>query len=189
MQTRVELLVQQKLYKNFYALLAYTYGKSEFTNGDDKYVASGSDFRHTLSLTAGKIFKKNWEAGVKFRMSSGAPYTPNNYAASALISNWSVAGQAIRDYSLLNTGRTNTFTQLDIRVDKKYFFKKSALNFYLDIQNFLNQKTYFNPYLTVVRDSNGSPEIDPDKPDSYKLKELENSSGTVVPTLGVIFEF
>jgi len=185
----VELLVQQKLYKNFYALLAYTYGKSEFTNGDDKYVASGSDFRHTLSLTAGKIFKKNWEAGVKFRMSSGAPYTPNNYAASALISNWSVAGQAIRDYSLLNTGRTNTFTQLDIRVDKKYFFKKSALNFYLDIQNFLNQKTYFNPYLTVVRDVNGSPEIDPDKPDSYKLKELENSSGTVVPTLGVIFEF
>jgi hypothetical protein len=40
-----------------------------------------------------------------------------------------------------------------------------------------------------VLDANGLPEIDPDKPDSYKLKELENSSGTVVPTLGVIFEF
>jgi hypothetical protein len=185
----VELLIQQKLYKNFYALLAYTYGKSEFTNGDDKYVASGSDFRNTLSLTAGKIFNKNWEAGLKFRMSSGAPYTPNDYAASALISNWNITGQAIRDYSLLNTGRTNTFTQLDIRVDKKYFFKKSALNFYLDIQNFLNQKTYFNPYLTAVLGADGLPEIDPDQPDSYKLKELENSSGNVVPTLGVIFEF
>lgn len=185
----VELLVQQKLYKNFYALLAYTFGKSEFTNGDDKYVASGSDFRNTLSLTAGKIFNKNWEAGIKFRMSSGAPYTPNNYTASADTNNWNVTGQAIRDYSLLNTGRTNIFTQLDIRVDKKYFFKKSALNFYLDIQNFLNQKTYFNPYLTAVLDANGSPEIDPDKPDSYKLKELENASGNVVPTLGVIFEF
>jgi hypothetical protein len=185
----IELLIQQKLYKNFYALLAYTYGKSEFTNGDDKYVASGSDFRHTLSLTAGKIFKKNWEAGVKFRMSSGAPFTPNDYAASADTNNWNVTGQAIRDYSLLNTGRTNTFTQLDIRVDKKYFFKKSALNFYLDIQNFLNQKTYFNPYLTAVLGANGLPEIDPDQPDSYKLKELQNSSGNVVPTLGVIFEF
>ena len=144
---------------------------------------------HTLSFTAGRIFKNNWEAGLKFRMSSGAPYTPNDYAASALMSNWNVTGQAIRDYSAINTGRTNTFRQLDIRVDKKYFFKKSALNFYLDIQNFLNQKTYFNPYLTVVRDVNGIPEIDPTKPDSYKLKELENSSGTVVPTLGVIFEF
>ncbi|MFM7016826.1 MAG: TonB-dependent receptor, partial [Bacteroidota bacterium] len=185
----VELLVQQKLYKNFYALMAYTYGVSEFTNGDDKYVASGSDFRHTLSLTAGKIFNKNWEAGIKYRMSSGAPYTPNNYAASALISNWNVTGQAIRDYSLINTGRTNTFSQLDIRVDKKYFFKKSALNFYLDIQNFLNQKTYFNPYLTVVRDLNGQPEIDPNNANSYKLKELPNSSGTVVPTIGVIVEF
>ena len=185
----VELLVQQKLYKNFYALLAYTFGKSEFTNGDDRYVASGSDFRNTLSLTAGKIFNKNWEAGLKFRMSSGAPYTPNNYAASADTNNWNVTGQAIRDYSLLNTGRTNTFTQLDIRVDKKYFFKKSALNFYLDIQNFLNQKTYFNPYLTAVLGANGSPEIDPDNLDSYKLKELENASGNVVPTLGVIFEF
>jgi hypothetical protein len=185
----VELLIQQKLYKNFYALLAYTYGKSEFTNGDDKYVASGSDFRNTLSLTAGKIFNKNWEAGIKFRMSSGAPYTPNNYAASADTNNWNVTGQAIRDYSLLNSVRTNTFTQLDIRVDKKYFFKKSALNFYLDIQNFLNQKTYFNPYLTAVLGANGLPEIDPDQPDSYKLKELENSSGNVVPTLGVIFEF
>jgi hypothetical protein len=63
------------------------------------------------------------------------------------------------------------------------------LNFYLDIQNFLNQKTYFNPYLTAVLGADGLPEIDPDQPDSYKLKELENSSGNVVPTLGVIFEF
>lgn len=185
----IELLIQQKLYKDFYALLAYTFGKSEFTNIDNNYTASSSDFRNTMSLTAGKIFKKNWEAGIKFRMSSGAPYTPNDIEATALKSNWDITGQAVRDYSQLNSGRTNVFHQLDIRIDKKYYFKKSSLDLYVDIQNLYNQKTVFNPNITVVRDQNGNAITDPQDTNKYLIKELENSSGTVVPTIGFIFEF
>ncbi|HQF27980.1 MAG TPA: carboxypeptidase-like regulatory domain-containing protein [Bacteroidia bacterium] len=185
----IELLIQQKLYKDFYALLAYTYGKSEFTNLGNDYTASSSDFRHTMSLTAGKVFKKNWEAGIKFRMSSGAPYTPNDVEATALKSNWDITGQAVRDYSQLNSARTNVFHQLDIRVDKKYYFKKSSLDLYVDIQNLYNQKTVFNPNITVVRDQSGNAVTDPNDASKYLVKELENSSGTVVPTIGFIFEF
>jgi hypothetical protein len=185
----IELLIQQKLYKDFYALLAYTYGTSEFTNLNNSYTASSSDFRHTLSLTAGKVFKKNWEAGIKFRMSSGAPYTPNDLEATALKSNWDITGQAVRDYNRINSGRTNVFHQLDLRVDKKYYFKKSSIDLYVDIQNIYNQKTVFNPNITVVRDQSGNAITDPNDSSKYLVKELENSSGTVIPTIGFIFEF
>ena len=42
---------------------------------------------------------------------------------------------------ITNTERLNIFTQLDIRVDKSYYFNKWSLMLYLDIQNITNSKT------------------------------------------------
>ena len=131
----VELLIQQKLYRNFYGLLSYTFVRSEFQNLEGQYVPAAWDFRNILSITLGKIFKHNWETGLRFRYSDGAPFTPYNVSATLEKNNFDVTGQGIRDYSLLNTGRLPSFSQLDIRIDKKYPFKKWTFNIYLDIQN------------------------------------------------------
>ncbi|MFN5355773.1 MAG: TonB-dependent receptor plug domain-containing protein [Bacteroidota bacterium] len=185
----IEFLFQQKLYKGFYGLLAYTYAESRFTNLDDTYLPSSWDFRHTFSLTTGKTFGKNWETGIRFRYNSGAPYTPYDVAESSLKANWDLTGQGLRDKQALNTLRTGAFSQLDFRIDKKYYFKGWSLDVYFDVQNLLNTPTELQPFITVVRDQNGNPLTDPQDPSRYLTKELENTSNTsFIPSIGIIVE-
>ncbi len=41
----------------------------------------------------------------------------------------------------------------------------------------------------MARDTNENPIEDPNKPDSYLTKEIENTSGTVLPSIGFMIEF
>jgi hypothetical protein len=41
----------------------------------------------------------------------------------------------------------------------------------------------------VEKDSNGVPISDPNDPSRYKTKLIENTSGIVQPTIGIILEF
>jgi hypothetical protein len=41
----------------------------------------------------------------------------------------------------------------------------------------------------VVRDENGIPVEDPNNPGSYDVYQLENSSGTVLPSIGLVFAY
>ncbi len=185
----LEFLIQQKLYKNFYGLISYTFVRSEFKDINDKYVPSAWDFRNILSVTMGKIFKHNWETGLRFRYSDGAPYTPYNEAATLQKSNFDVTGQGIKDYALLNTLRSPAFSQLDIRVDKKYPFKKWTFNIYLDIQNVMNTKSEQQPYISIQRDANGNGITDPSNPGSYLPFSIPNEAGTILPSIGIVVDF
>jgi hypothetical protein len=185
----IEFLLQQKLFKGFYGIMTYTFVRSEFKDKLDKWVPSSWDNMHFLSLTAGKTFQKNWEIGLKWRFSLGSPYTPYNVPLSSEISSWNVAHVGIPDYNQLNTKRLPAFHQLDLRVDKKYFLKKINLNFYVDIQNLYNEKAIGIPILDVVRDANGNALVDPTDATKYQTRILENKSGNVLPTIGVVVEF
>ena len=184
-----EFLFQQKLYKGFYAVIAYTYVISEFKNKNDEYVPTAWDSRHIVSLTGGKRFKKGWELGMRWLFSGGSPYTPYDVATSSLISNWNINGIGLLDYSRLNTERESSFHQLNVRLDKKLFLDKFNMNFYLDIQNLYGYKTKVAPILLVETDATGAPIIDPNDPTRYKTKLIENTSGIIQPTIGIIVEF
>jgi hypothetical protein len=184
----LEFLCQQKLYKGFYAVFAYTFVNSEFKNKDNVYVPTAWDSKHIVSLTGGKRFKKGWELGLRWLYSGGSPYTPYS-AASGLKQNWDINGQGILDYSQLNTLRESSFHQLNLRVDKKIFLEKLTMNFYLDIQNAYGNKAILAPTMLVETDANGAPIEDPNNSDRYKTKLIENASGIVQPTIGIIIEF
>lgn len=185
----LEFMVQQKFSGKFYGILAYTFLKSQYQDLEGNYISSSWDFRHTLSITGGYYFKRNWELGARLRYNSGQPYTPYNVPASMYILNWDVTGQGIPDKSQLNSQFTGAFRQLDIRVDKKYFFDKWSLNLFLDIQNLLNAKTQLPPFLSVQRDVTGEPLIDSANPGSYLPLFIANESGSVIPTFGFVVEF
>ena len=185
----LEFLLQQKLASSFYGTLAYTLVRSEFTGPNEIYKPSAWDYRHILSLTGGKRFKRNWELGARFLLSGGPPYTPYNLAVSLQKENWDRSGQGIADYSRLNEERLKPFHQLDLRVDKKYFFPKWSLNVYFDVQNLYGYEVEFQENIDVVRDGAGRPVTDPNNENRYLGKLLRNTSGTTVPTLGIIVEF
>ncbi|MBM3454878.1 MAG: TonB-dependent receptor [Bacteroidetes bacterium] len=185
----LEFLYQQKLFKGFYAVLAYTYVRSEFQDKNSVYVPTAWDSRNIISLTGGKRFKKGWEVGFRWLYSGGSPYTPTDVANSALIQNWEINGFAFPDYSQLNTQRESSFHQLNIRVDKKIFLEKFSLNFYLDVQNAYGYKAILAPIYLAVTDASGNFVVDPNDSSRYLLKEVKNASGIVQPTIGIIVEF
>jgi hypothetical protein len=184
----IEFLLQQKLYNGFYGLLSYTWVRSEFRNGTDIYIPSSWDSKHLVSLTGGKRFGKNWELGVRWLFTGGAPYTPYNINETMLRANWDVRPYGILDYSQLNSQRISAFHQLDLRIDKKYFFSRWSVDVYFDLQNAYNYVTHFQDNIDVQRDASGQPVVDPNNSDYYVPDFIQSTAGTVLPTIGLIIE-
>ena len=186
----MEFLLQKRSRSGLYGILAYTLSWSEFSDKNGNAVKSAWDSRHTLSLVGGVKLKRNWEMGAKFRFATGRPYTPYDVQRSLVKSNWDVKGVALNDYNRLNTERLGTFSQLDVRVDKVWYFKKSSLNLYMDIQNFLNKEYLGAPTLIAAQDASGNLMTDPNATvPSYKSDYLVNSTGFLQPSIGVILDF
>ena len=185
----VEFLAQRKLSKSFYGILAYTWVRSEFIDKNNNYKPSAWDNGHIISLTGGLKLKNDWEIGMKFRFAGGSPYTPYDYATSSLTQVWDVNSFGVFDYDNLNNERLKSNHGLDVRIDKKWFWKKVALNLYMDIQNLYNFQAETPSSLIAVRDIQGNILIDSNDPSRYQLKYINNVAGTVLPSIGLQFEF
>lgn len=189
----VELFTQMKMTKNLFYTLSYSYVVSKFSGADGKLVASSWDNRHLLSGMAGYRLPRNWEIGGKFRFAGGNPYTPFDMAASQ--QNYLLLGQGIANMEALNTLRLDNYSQLDLRVDKTYHYKRTSVNFYLDLQNVLMHKNESNPSFTFERNqdntdfitTDGQP-IQQDGSNAIPVL-LKNKSGRPIPSLGLIVEF
>ena len=193
----IEFLFQQRLYKGFYGIAAYTLGWSQFWDKNRDFVPSSWDSRHTLSLTMGKQFRRNWEIGVNWRYQSGLPFTP--FAdASSLVANWNVNFRGIPDYDRINSERLEAGSTIDLRVDKRWFFKAWSLNLYLDLEN-LTGNAIGNQQLILDRalDDNGTPIgpaviANPNAPlneQRYKVKSINDAQGRLLPSIGIMLEW
>ena len=189
-----EVLAQEKDIKGFNVILSYTFVRSEFQDYWGTYIPSAWDNKHILNITVRKTFKRNWDVGAKWRFVGSAPYTPYDEETSSIRPAWDARNFPYLDYSQFNTLRYSSFNQLDLRVDKEYYFKKWSLNVYVDIQNVLNFKAEQQDILTNL-DPEGNPNIDPAtanlpyEEQKYILRRLPDESGTIVPTIGIIVEF
>ncbi len=183
-----ELLFQQKLFNNAYGILAYTWVRSEFTNANGQFAPSSWDSRHIISLTGGKKFGKNWEIGGRFAFSGGLPYTPDNVDASMQRFYWDQFGFAQTNWNLVNSKRISIYHQLDIRIDKKWFFEKWSLNAFLDIQNIYGYVTQVKPALDVQRRPDGTPIVDPNDSSRYLPQVIPQNNGFTQPAIGIIVE-
>ncbi len=185
----VELLSQNRFSGDISFVLSYTFAISEFKNKEDDYASTTWDNRHILVTTASKEFKNDWYVGVKWRFAGGLPYTPYDLYTSSFRGAWDVQNQPYLNYDQLTEKRFNPFHQLDVRVDKTFYFKKSSLKLYLDIQNVYNFKSETRNIYTNL-DENGNPIINPDNPARYDLRIIRSGgSGTILPTIGIIFDF
>ena len=199
----VELTFQQKLTRNFYGILAYTFYYSQFTGTDHtKFIASAWDNRHLVSFTGGYKFGKNWELGLRFRYQGQAPATPWNTFVS--LENYPFTGEAVPDYAKINTQRLPAFNAADIRIDKKWNFPKWSLDLFLDIQNFYNSKNPTQSAFTLKRNADetyttttgqpynpgvfGNPTAPNNRQDAIPVL-LDQSSGSLLPSIGVVVAF
>ncbi|TNE74255.1 TonB-dependent receptor [bacterium] len=188
-----EFLFQQKLIKDIFATFSYTYVTSEFSGADGILIPSSWDSRHLISAIFGWKIGKTWELGLKYRYASGAPYTPFDDVASQR--NYASLGVGVLDYTQLNALRLGGFQQLDLRIDKKWNFKKATFDLFLDVTNVFGAVNPAYPQYTFQRteDNSGFATTDgqPLRADGSNAIPviLDNSSATVLPTFGFVIEF
>jgi hypothetical protein len=188
-----EVFFQQKLTKNFYATVSYTFFNSKFSGRDGKLISTAWDNRHLLSAIMGYKFKRGWEIGAKYRLAGGSPYTPFDLNASRV--NYLTSGSGILDYSRLNQERLSNFTQFDFRIDKKINFRTKTLDIYLDIQNAFAKVNASLPNYTFQRTADNSGwlstdgnQIRADGSNAIPLI-LNDDSALILPSFGFILEF
>ena len=181
-------VLQRVNFTDFTLLAAYTFVRSEFTDLNDDLIPSSWDSKHILTITGSKQFKKNWRAGFKWRFVGGLPYTPYDLETSANIQAWDANGQPYFDFNQLNSLRYEPFHQLDLRVDKNFFFDKWSLMLYIDIQNLYNFQNTTQDYIVRAENPDGSFQTTNNGQD-YVLESIPNTSGTVLPTIGIMVKF
>jgi hypothetical protein len=174
--------------KKFTLLASYTFVRSKFTDINGTLIPSSWDSRNLLSITGTKDFKNNWRLGFKWRYVGGLPYTPYDLETSANVNAWNAKGSPYLDFSQLNALRFNSFNQLDVRVDKYFFFQKWTLMLYVDIQNLLNYQVEGQDYIVREQNEDGSYKTINNGED-YVLQTIPNTSGTVLPTIGIMVKF
>jgi hypothetical protein len=188
----IEFFIQKKLTRRTFYIFTYTWYRSEFSGQNGKLISSSWDNRYLVSALFGQKFSKGWELGMKFRASGGAPYTPFDLSAS--LANYQSLGTGVLDLSRLNSERLRLFTQLDLRLDKKWNFRRTTLDLYFDFQNALLSKTPSPPDYTFRRNDNGSYKTSdgqPIKSDGSNAIPLilDDDDPFFIPTIGFIVEF
>lgn len=182
-----EILVKWLIAKKLNLASSFTLFKSEYRNNkESEYIASAWDNRFIFNLRGTYNLPHLWSVGMKVSCIGGAPYTPYDVEKSSLVSAWDAQGKAYFDYTRYNSERLPAYGQIDVRVDKTFYLKRCMLGFYLDLQNVTVSKLKQQDVLmsTGVIDTSSSA----GEP-RYVMKHISQSSGTLLPTLGITFEY
>jgi len=176
----VEFLYQQKITKRFYGILAVTLYESEFTGFDqDVYRPSSWDNRTLITFTGGYKFGNNWELSARSRFLGSTPYAPVDIEATN--ASYPII---IKDYNRQGEVELDAFNQTDIRLDKKWNFKKVTLDVFLELQNVLGQDFPSEPQYGLARDANGIPLV------PQQIVEIESvDNGQLLPNIGLVLDF
>ena len=183
-----ELLLKWLVAKKLNLASSFTLFKSEYrTDKESEYIASAWDNRFIFNLRGTYNLPRHWSVGMKVSCIGGAPYTPYDADKSSLVTAWNAQGKPYHDYTRYNEERLPAFTQVDIRIDKTFYLKRCMLGFYIDLQNIAGSKLKQADVLMstgVIKN--------PDAPiaeQRYVMKSLKQESGTLLPTLGITFEY
>ena len=175
----LEFQYQQKLLNNFYSIFSYTYFFSEFTGFEtDIYTPSVWDSRHLISFVGGYKLKKNLEISSRYRFAGQTPYVPTNLDATL-----ASYPEIILDYTRLGEEKLATFSQLDIRVDKKWNYNKYSLNIFFEVQNVLGQSIPRPNEYGLSRDMNGNLN------NPLSLSQINQDTSTSIPSIGIVVDF
>lgn len=92
------------------------------------------------------------------------------------------------DNARLNSARYNPFHQLDVRIDKAWYLNRVTAKFYIDFQNFYNFQADQNDIVVRETDDQGNFLLT-DEGTRYRLRTVKNTTGTFLPSIGIILEF
>lgn len=151
----------------FSGWLAYTWSRSTRWKPTQPEYNYEYDQTHNINLVLAQEFGNHWKLSGRLRFVTGNPITP--ITGGVFDSDNDVY---IPTRGPLYSERQGDFSQVDVRIDKKFILNREIWSLYLDLQNILNQKNPENYQY------------------SYNYKEKEPVSGLpFLPSFGLKGEF
>ncbi len=147
----IDLSIQKKLTGNgLYGSVNYSYSKSGFTSlaGGEKQAAF--DPTHQFTVILGYQVADDWLVGIKFKYAGGRPYTPFDPVISSQL------GRGVWDMTKFNEERYPAYSRLDVRVDKKFYFRKICLTTYFELQNAYNRENIYGYFWNKAKNEQGT---------------------------------
>ena len=134
-----ELLLQKRFSDlPLYGQMSLAWGKSEYTAGNEITYPGEFDQRFIFNLSGGYKFNRSWEVSAKFRLFSGAPFTPVYRPAENGGTIQNLPGEYLAE-------RLETGHLLDVRIDRRFNFRAWSLILFADVQNVYNNKLQLRP--------------------------------------------
>ncbi|MEG0560506.1 MAG: TonB-dependent receptor [Muribaculaceae bacterium] len=184
----VELLARWFIAQRLNMSSSFTLFKSEYrNNSESSYIPSAWDSKFIFNVSGTYSFPSNWSVGMKVKCIGGAPYTPYDVEKSSLVTAWNAQGRPYYDYTRYNSERLPVYGQLDLRVDKIFYIKRCMLGFYIDLQNVTVSK--FRRQDVLMSTGIIENPTAPIEQQRYKMKNIKQDSGSLIPSLGITFEY
>jgi outer membrane receptor for ferrienterochelin and colicin len=155
-----EVFLQKTLTKSIYGNISISYCDARYRALDGVERRSDYDNKFVINIGGGYKLGNSWEFSSKFRVTGGRPYTPLNPSDGSII------------YSHYNSLTLPVYHRLDVRVDKRWFFKSWTLTTYVDIENVYNRQNVFEY-----------------RWDPFKKQIVTDKNLGILPTIGVSAEF
>ena len=162
----IEIMLQKKLADKLYGVVSASYFRTRYRDFLGIWRNRIYDNRYIFAVEGGYKVNKHWQLGLKWNYAGGAPFTPFDLEASQ------VANSGIFDSLHINAKRLPVYHSLNIRMDKRFYFRTSNLVLYLSIWNILNRKNVASYYWNTI--------------DNFPARVL---GWGLLPAVGVEFEF
>jgi hypothetical protein len=138
-----ELTIEHFLSKGFYFLVTGSLIRSRYEGSDGVERNTAFNTGHVLNVLAGKEFKVGKKGSVlavnvKATTIGGRYLTPLNLAASQL------SGSAVYRSELAFSEKQSDYFRTDFKIAYRKEFRKSTMEFSVDLQNVTNNKNVFN---------------------------------------------
>jgi hypothetical protein len=145
----IEFLLRKNITENSFAWVSYTLSRSKRREGNGEEYTYIYDRTHLLTAAAGVNLGKKWYCGLKFRLSSGIPYTPviEKRHSARVETDFTdpyeppvVRRSRWRDDGVFgprNSARGPLYHRLDLRFERKWGKNKI---WFFDLMNVYNQR-------------------------------------------------
>ncbi|MCP4214783.1 MAG: TonB-dependent receptor [bacterium] len=162
----IELTIQKKLKKKFYGMATASYSQTRYKDLNGIWRNRAFDNRFQFNIEGGYKPNKKWDFSLRWIYAGGKPYTPFDIEASTAVNS------GILDTQQINAMRAPAYHSLNVRCDKRYYFRGSNLTVFLSIWNAYNRKNFAEYYWNEIKNAR----------DRYNQWSL-------FPVIGLEFEF
>jgi len=130
----VEILLQKKTMERLYGLISLSLFRSRFQDVNAVWRNRINDNRCLITALIGYRPDERWGGSLRWHLAGGIPYTPFDLDLST------ENNRAILAADRIFMERYPSYMTLDLRVERRFRWRRTSLDFYLGVINLLNRR-------------------------------------------------